>query len=95
MPFGFRAGLCWQSARLVDCSRHGVGLLLPTPLPAATQFLMRANLRQSVLLIYTVQNCQALDPGYRIGARFSAIIGPPDDRDASAVLDALLEGEEA
>lgn len=93
MPFAFRTGLQFQPARLADCSRQGVALLLPEPLPAETQFMMKAKLRQHVLLIYTVKNCHGAEEGYRIGARFSGIIGPPDDRDASALLDALLEGE--
>lgn len=92
MPFAFGSGLRFQPARLTDCSRHGVALLLPEPLPADTQFMMKAKLRQSVLLIYTVKNCHGAEEGYRVGARFSGIIGPPDDRDASVVLDALLEG---
>ena len=93
MPFAFGTGLQFQPARLADCSRHGVAVVLPEPLPAETQFMIKARLRQSVLLIYTVKNCHGAEEGYRIGARFSGIIGPPDDRDASAVLDALLESE--
>lgn len=72
-----------------------MALLVPEPLPAETQFMIKARLRQPVLLIYTVKNCHGAEEGYRIGARFSGIIGPPDDRDASAVLDALLEWDAA
>jgi hypothetical protein len=95
MPFGFRTGLQFRPARLVDCSRHGVGVLLAEPLVPGEQVMIRAKLKDIVLLIYTVRNCHAWEEGYRIGARFSGIIGPPDDRDASVVLDALLESEGA
>jgi hypothetical protein len=95
MPCACGAGLRFQPAQLVDCSRHGVAILLPQPLPADTQFMLKARLRHPVLLIYTVKNCHGAEEEYRIGARFSGIIGPPSDREALAVLDALLEGDPA
>lgn len=93
IPFGFRTGLQFKPARLVDCSRRGVGLVTIDPLLSGELFMVKANLRQFVLLLYTVRHCARLqDHGYRVGGEFSGIIGPGDERDPSDVLDALLEG---
>lgn len=93
IPFGFRTGLLFQPARLIDCSRSGVGVVAGNPLSIGNQFMLKAKLKEFVLLIYTVRNCQPWQGGYRIGGQFSGIIGPPDERDPSDVLDALLGGE--
>jgi hypothetical protein len=94
MPFGFRTGLQFRPAKLVDCSRNGVGIVTAEPLVPGEQFMVKGKLRQFVLLMYTVRYCERWkDGGYQVGGQFSGIIGSADDRDPSAVLDALLEGD--
>lgn len=91
MPVGFSSGLQFKSARMADCSRHGVAVLVSEPLPLGSQFLVKANLSQSVLIVYTVKNCLRCGAGWRVGGRLTRIIGPPGDREPALVLEALLQ----
>jgi hypothetical protein len=93
MPFGFRTGLQFEPATLLDCSRHGIGIVLGFALNPGEQFMVKAKLKDTVLLIYTVRNCRPFRGGFRVGGQFTGIIGGSDSRDPIQVLDALLEGE--
>ena len=95
MPYGERLELQFESARLVDCSPHGVGILLGHALPVAGHFLVKLKYRQRTLLVlYAVKHCREADdePGlYRIGAQYAGeITGPDEAVQAEAIYEALL-----
>src|SRR5579864_2218582 len=75
MPFGIGQGLEFRRARLTDCSRQGIAVVAEHPLPPGNQFLIKAKLKEFVLLIYTVKDCLQADARYRIGARLDGILG--------------------
>ena len=90
MPFGIGQGMEFQSARLLDCSREGVAIQIRQPLRRGDQFMIKARLKHFALLIYTVINCGAAHPGYRVGAQLAGVVGAAGDRDPALALDVLL-----
>src|SRR5579862_6819795 len=68
------------AARLVNISRHGVGLLLTHSLPLKQKFLVPLRFREGGgwLVLCEVQNCASLEDGtYKIGGRFIDKIDDP------------------
>jgi len=78
------------SVELVDCSRHGIGLISPKPFTLGQQFLAKLKLgKRTVLLLYTVQHCATLGPKFRLGAEFSGLTATPANEDLDRVLTSL------
>src|SRR5436853_7112920 len=50
----------WQFKRawLVDCSPHGVGLIVSAAIQPGQQFLLKLKLDRLMLVIYTVRHCR-------------------------------------
>ena len=82
-------------AELLDCSRHGLALLLTEPMPLGAQFLAKLKMSGGMkLLLYTVRNCAPCERArFRIGARFSGLAAQEFQGDPDDVMDALLKGE--
>lgn len=78
-----RGGMRFHPGRLIDCSPHGLGVLLSRPLPLGDRFMVQSRLRRSVLLLYTVRNCRRWQNGFRVGAEFSGVLGEPNAPDAA------------
>ena len=84
----------WQfvRAKLTDCSAHGLSLIAPHPLPPGAQFLVKLLLATRVtLVVYKVQNSQAVDGGHRIGARFHGLAAGGASSDPEQIMATLLE----
>lgn len=80
-------------ALLIDCSPHGLGLIVERPMSAGDQFLVDIVIGQHpVQVLYTVRHCRAAgEHAFKVGAAFSAFISGPDDAAPVALFAALLE----
>jgi len=80
-----------MSAQMTDCSLHGLGIVLTTPMQNGEQFLVKLIVAGKVrLLLYTVQNCAQSGRGsYRIGALFRGVATGEREDDLDEILDAL------
>jgi len=92
MPFGEGVEARFEHAEMLDCSAHGIGLLVQRPLRCRSRFFVKLKLSNVALIIYEVKHCRQTPEGYRIGADFHGVIGNELDREstAEAVLAALL-----
>jgi hypothetical protein len=92
MPFGEGVRSQFEKAELLDCSTHGVGLIVNQALTPRMRFFLKLKLTAVSLIVYEVRNCQQVAEGYRIGAEFVGVIGNETDRAATPeiVLAALL-----
>ena len=77
-------------ARFVDCSVHGVGLLVPHPLAVDENFLMKLRGESLTLLVYVIRNCRAADGSFRIGGELCGCIGTAANVGDRAILNMLL-----
>jgi hypothetical protein len=93
MPFGDEIESRFETAQMLDCSLHGIGVLLQRPLRPRTRFFVKLRLSNVALVIYEVKHCSQTQDGYRIGADFHGVIGNDTDRNAApeTVLAALLK----
>jgi hypothetical protein len=85
----------FTEAELVDCSRHGMGLISTAPLRPGDEFLVRFNARKIVLLLYAVRYCAEENGRFHIGAEFADLSAGPFENNPQKVLDALLTPEPA
>jgi hypothetical protein len=80
-------------AELTDCSLHGLAVVVPEPIEAGQQFLVKLRLGGQIkLLIYTVQNCTPALRRFRVGARFTGFAAQEFDENAQIVFEALIKG---
>jgi len=93
MPFGDEVESRFEEAEMLDCSLHGIGLLIRRPLRPRTRFFVKLRLTKLALVIYEVKHCTQTDDGYRVGADLKGVSGSDTDREASAeaILTALLK----
>jgi hypothetical protein len=83
----------FEQADMVDCSTHGIGIVLPHALVLGSRFFVKVKLSTVALASYTVRYCQRMPEGYRIGAEYCDLVGTPSDCAAGPqlVCDALLK----
>src|SRR5437763_7218754 len=68
MPYGENLEFKFESAQLVDCSPHGVGIVLSHPLSVGGYFLLKLQHRgRNLLVLYTVRHSRPDEGQYRIG----------------------------
>jgi len=79
MPFGEGVDSRFQRAQMVDCSVHGIGVVVDQPLPPRSRFFIKLKLTTVALVIYEVKYCEPLSHGYRVGAEFQGISGSEAD----------------
>ncbi len=85
------------TAELFDCSIHGVALLLKEPLNIKTQLLLKIQLEETQIVLYTVRNCRMHDGQqkiYRIGAEFDTYIAASPQTRRQSIVDALTDLDE-
>jgi hypothetical protein len=83
-----------EVAKILDCSRHGVALIMSRPLHVDSQFLLRVKSRGRQLVAYTVRGCVRMREGeYRIGAELVGLVHESVETDADGILQNLLEPE--
>jgi hypothetical protein len=92
MPFGEGIQARFERAKLVDCSAHGVGLIVRRPLKPGVFLFLKLKITTVALVMYKVKHCRPEDEGFRVGAEFHGVIGNNTDREATAetVFNALL-----
>ena len=78
------------SARLTDCSVHGLGMLLPQHVEAGQQVLVRMDVdRKPMMLLYTIRYCVPTQTDqFRTGARFSGYVASKFRGDMKSVVSA-------
>lgn len=81
-------------AHMTDCSPHGMGLMLPTNVPAGQQVLVKLQMgSDSTLVMYTIRYCIPTNVNqYRAGARFTGFAASKFDRGAEALVTSLTRG---
>jgi hypothetical protein len=79
--------------RFIDCSPHGVGILVPKRLALDEQFMLKLRGESITLLIYAVRNCQSLEADFRIGGELCGCIGSAGNVADRAILRLLLFGQ--
>ncbi len=83
----------FSSARLTDCSAHGIGLILPANIEAGQQIFARVDVdRHPTLLVYTILYCIPMQADrFRAGASFSGYIASKFRAPMSSVVAGLAE----
>src|SRR5687768_441033 len=73
---GDAAGVRPMKARLTDCSLHGLGVMLPSPVEAGQQVLVKVEMnRLPMMLLYTVRYCVPMKAdAFRAGLRFTGFV---------------------
>lgn len=80
-----------QVGHLIDCSPHGVGLLLRTCLREGDKFDLKLRIPLLRLVTYSVRYCRPEQGEFRIGALVSGIGGTQGHPDLECVFRALME----
>ena len=78
LPCGSSGHDDWRfsQAQLLDCSMSGIGLVTDIPLQAGDEFLVKLQLKKTVLIQYSVCHCTTLGlRKYKIGAELRGVIG--------------------
>lgn len=84
------AGDRFVTARLTNCSMHGLGMTTSHPLEPGQQFLVRLKLDRLVLMVYTLRYCiPTKRDEYRVGAKFSGYQASPFQDDLQRVVNTL------
>ena len=78
-------------ARLTDCSLHGLGMMLPEPLEAGQQILVKVEMnRLPMMLMYTVRYCVPMQSDQlRTGLRFTGFVASRFRGEMRTVLGAI------
>jgi hypothetical protein len=80
-----------RRVRLRDCSPHGLGFDDSEPLETGQQFVVRLDLGEQIMVLYTVRHCSQSRAGpYRIGAQMCGFVGL-EDTDPDQVLASLIQ----
>jgi c-di-GMP-binding flagellar brake protein YcgR len=84
-------------ARLTDCSRHGLGLMLPQQVEAGQQVMVKVDVDgRATMFLYTIRYCVPMQANeFRAGARFTGYVGSRFRGDLQAVVDRLTAGSGA
>jgi hypothetical protein len=92
MPFGEGVESEFKRAMMVDCSLHGIALIVDQPFRPRTRFFVKLKLTTVALVVYEVKYCQEMPHGYRIGADLQGISGSTADCNTTpeAIMHALL-----
>jgi hypothetical protein len=92
MAFGQGENLVFEPAEVVDCSLHGVAILLNRALAKGLHFFVKLKIDGRVTLVdYVVRNCRRQGRhGNRIGGEYCGVIGAVDEVGADRVMQALL-----
>lgn len=78
------------SARLTDCSMHGLGMTASHLLQPGQQFVVRLKLDRMILLMYTLRYCiPTKRDEFRIGAKFTGYHASPFQDDLQRVVNTL------
>ena len=80
------------NGRFVDCSVHGVGVMLMQPLPVDERFLLKLRGESVTLLVYVIRNCLPVGDQYRIGGELCGCIGTAANVGDRVILKMLLGG---
>jgi hypothetical protein len=80
----------FRPANLIDCSVHGLRVIMDESMHAGEQFLVQFKLGQLMLAVYTVRHCRRVDDRYVVGAALDGFIGGSEDPDAESILRALM-----
>jgi hypothetical protein len=96
MACGEGESLRFEDALLTDCSRRGIRILLPRPLPPGDDILVKLQLPRMTLIVYSVRHCHADGSGYRIGAEFRNVVGMPagGTPDFARIMEILLSAND-
>ena len=78
-------------AQLTDCSLNGLGMMLPEPMQAGQQVLVKVEMnRLPMLLLYTVRYCVPMrTDAYRTGLRFTGYVASKFRGEMRTVLSAI------
>lgn len=87
----YQAGERPLPGRLVDCSPHGVRLLLQRPMREGEEFGLRLRLDRLRLVTYSVRYCGPEGQRYNVGALLCGVNGREGDEELEAIFCALLE----
>ena len=80
-----------RTGHLVDCSPHGIGLLLQVPLRDGQHIGLKLRLDRLRLVTYTVRHCRPEGEQFRIGALLSGVDGRQPDDQLERVFRTLIE----
>src|SRR4051812_16384736 len=71
-----RAAKDWKflTGRLLDCSRHGIGIEVAHAMELGDDFIVKVRVGKLRLAVYRVQNVQTWGAGYRIGGEFIGLL---------------------
>ena len=86
-----RAAKEWKflTARLLDCSPHGIAIECTQPMDVGDDFIVKVRVGKLHLAVYRVQNCRPTNDGHRIGGEFVGLLIDPGDVDHDAIVKAL------
>jgi hypothetical protein len=96
MACGERESLLFEQVPLIDCSLHGIRILMPRPLELGDDILVKLKLPRIALVVYSVRHCHAEGAGYRVGAEFRNVVGADAAAapDLAGIAACLLSGDQ-
>jgi hypothetical protein len=92
MAFGMGEELEFEPAELMDCSLHGVAILLNREIQAGHHFFVKLKIAGRVTLVnYIVRNCREVGRGlFRIGGEFCEFVGASEEPPMEKLMAALM-----
>jgi hypothetical protein len=97
LPCDGEGGGNFLQAELVDCSVHGLALRTPMVMRVGSEFLLKVQLDETQIVLYTVRNCRAAEAGvrgYRVGAEFAGYVAASANVRRESIVDALKRLDE-
>jgi hypothetical protein len=67
----------FEEAELVDCSPHGIGVMMKRGVAMHVSLMVRLKTRPVSFAVYDVRNCIACGPKYKVGALYEGFVGSP------------------
>jgi hypothetical protein len=67
----------FEEAELVDCSPHGIGIMMKRGIAMHVSLMVRLKTKPASFAVYDVRHCVASGPKYKVGALYEGFVGSP------------------
>jgi hypothetical protein len=67
----------FEEAELVDCSPHGIGIMMKRGIAMHVSLMVRLKTKPTSFAVYDVRHCVAAGPKYKVGAVYEGFVGSP------------------
>jgi hypothetical protein len=74
----------FEEGELVDCSPHGIGLMMKRPIAMHVNLMVKLKTKPSSFVVYEVRHCDAASSQFKIGALYQGFVGAPESAEPEA-----------